>query len=78
MVDPSSGSRATMRIVLEHWFDVLDAANLDEARHILLARPVHVVLISAVMLLNSASPAKDGFITWLHEAEASTRRRRAA
>jgi len=34
--------------------------------------------ISAVMLLNSASPAKDGFATWLHEAEASTRGRRAA
>lgn len=31
--------------------------------------------ISAVMLLNSTPPAKDGFTTWLHEAEASTRRR---
>ena len=31
--------------------------------------------ISAVMLLNSAPPAKDGFTTYLHEAEASLRRR---
>lgn len=31
--------------------------------------------VSAVMLLNSVPPAKDGFATWLHEAEASTRRR---
>jgi len=31
--------------------------------------------VSAVMLLNSAPPAKDGFTTYLHEAEASTRRR---
>lgn len=34
--------------------------------------------ISAVMLLNSVSPAKDGFTTYLHEAEASTRGRLAA
>jgi uncharacterized damage-inducible protein DinB len=34
--------------------------------------------ISAVMLLNSVSPAKDGFTTYLHESEASTRRRMAA
>lgn len=34
--------------------------------------------VSAVMLLNSARPAKDGFTTYLHEAEASTRRRLAA
>jgi uncharacterized damage-inducible protein DinB len=31
--------------------------------------------VSAVMLLNSVPPAKDGFTTYLHEAEASTRRR---
>ncbi|MDQ0568818.1 putative damage-inducible protein DinB [Variovorax paradoxus] len=31
--------------------------------------------ISAVMLLNSAPPAKDGFTTYLHEAEASARGR---
>jgi uncharacterized damage-inducible protein DinB len=30
--------------------------------------------VSAVMLLNSVPPAKDGFTTYLHEAEASTRR----
>ncbi len=34
--------------------------------------------VSAVLLLNSATPAKDGFTTYLHEAEASTRRRSAA
>jgi uncharacterized damage-inducible protein DinB len=34
--------------------------------------------VSAVMLLNSISPAKDGFTTYLHEAEASTRGRIAA
>jgi uncharacterized damage-inducible protein DinB len=31
--------------------------------------------ISAVMLLNSVTPAKDGFTTYLHNAEALTRRR---
>ena len=31
--------------------------------------------VSAVMLLNSVAPAKDGFTTYLHEAEALTRRR---
>jgi len=34
--------------------------------------------VSAVMLLNSVSPTKDGFTTYLHEAEASTRGRNAA
>jgi uncharacterized damage-inducible protein DinB len=34
--------------------------------------------VSAVMLLNSVPPAKDGFTTYLHELEASTRRRIAA
>jgi uncharacterized damage-inducible protein DinB len=34
--------------------------------------------ISAVMLLNSVSPPKDGFTTYLHEAEASAGRRAAA
>ena len=34
--------------------------------------------VSAVMLLNSLPPAKDGFTTYLHEAEASTRGRTAA
>jgi uncharacterized damage-inducible protein DinB len=34
--------------------------------------------VSAVMLLNSVPPAKDGFTTYLHEAEASARRRAAA
>jgi uncharacterized damage-inducible protein DinB len=31
--------------------------------------------VSALMLLNAVSPARDGFTTWLHEAEASTRGR---
>ena len=31
--------------------------------------------VSALMLLNSVTPPKDGFTTYLHEAEASTRRR---
>jgi len=35
------------------------------------------VAVSALLLLNSAAPAKDGFTTYLHEAEASTRRRAA-
>jgi uncharacterized damage-inducible protein DinB len=34
--------------------------------------------VSALMLFNSVPPAKDGFATYLHEAEASTRRRVAA
>jgi uncharacterized damage-inducible protein DinB len=34
--------------------------------------------ISAVMLLNSVPPTKDGFTTYLHEVEASTRRRSVA
>ena len=34
--------------------------------------------VSAVMLLNSVPPAKDGFTTYLHEAEASSRGRTAA
>ena len=34
--------------------------------------------VSAVMLLNSVPPANDGFTTYLHEAEASTRGRTAA
>ena len=34
--------------------------------------------VSAVMLLNSVAPASDGFTTYLHKAEALTRRRTAA
>ncbi len=34
--------------------------------------------VSALMLLNALPPAKDGFTTYLHEAEASARRRAAA
>jgi uncharacterized damage-inducible protein DinB len=31
--------------------------------------------VSALMLLNAKTPARDGFTTWLHESEATTRRR---
>jgi uncharacterized damage-inducible protein DinB len=34
--------------------------------------------VSALMLLNSVSPSRDGFTTYLHESEASARRRAAA
>jgi uncharacterized damage-inducible protein DinB len=34
--------------------------------------------VSAVMLLNELPPAKDGFTTYLHQAEAATRRRTGA
>ena len=34
--------------------------------------------VSAVMLLNGLTAVKDGFTTYLHEAEASARRRKAA
>ncbi|OOG39155.1 DinB family protein [Rhodanobacter sp. C05] len=34
--------------------------------------------VSAVMLLNAVAPAKDGFTTYLHEAEASARGRTVA
>jgi uncharacterized damage-inducible protein DinB len=34
--------------------------------------------VSAIMLLNSIPPAKDGFTTYLHESEASGRRREGA
>jgi uncharacterized damage-inducible protein DinB len=34
--------------------------------------------VSAVMLLNSVAPAKDGFTTYLHNVEALTRRRTVA
>ena len=33
--------------------------------------------VSAVMLFDSVPPARDGFTTWLHEAEAPARRRAA-
>lgn len=43
--------------------------------HIVTHGTGHRGQVSAVMLLNSVPPAKDGFTTYLHEAEASTRRR---
>lgn len=45
--------------------------------HIITHGVGHRGQVSAVMLLNSVPPAKDGFTTYLHNAEASTRRRAA-
>jgi uncharacterized damage-inducible protein DinB len=46
--------------------------------HVITHGTGHRGQVSAVMLLNSAAPAKDGLTTYLHEAEASTRRRAVA
>lgn len=46
--------------------------------HIITHGVGHRGQVSAVMLLNSVPPVKDGFTTYLHNAEASTRRRAAA
>ena len=46
--------------------------------HVITHGAGHRGQVSALMLLNSVRPAKDGFTTYLHEAEASTRRRAAA
>jgi uncharacterized damage-inducible protein DinB len=46
--------------------------------HVITHGAGHRGQVSALMLFNSATPAKDGFTTYLHEAEASTRRRAAA
>ena len=46
--------------------------------HVIIHGIGHRGQVSAVMLLNSTPPAKDGFTTYLHEAEASARRRTAA
>jgi uncharacterized damage-inducible protein DinB len=46
--------------------------------HVIIHGAGHRGQVSAVILLNGLSPAKDGFTTFLHEAEASTRRRKAA
>jgi uncharacterized damage-inducible protein DinB len=45
--------------------------------HVITHGTGHRGQVSAVMLLNSVSPAKDGFTTYLHAAEASTRGRTA-
>ncbi|HEV7693801.1 MAG TPA: DinB family protein [Hyphomonadaceae bacterium] len=45
--------------------------------HVLTHGVGHRGQVSALMLLNSLAPAKDGFTTYLHEAEASMRRRAA-
>ncbi len=46
--------------------------------HVLTHGIGHRGQISAVMLFNSVPPVKDGFTTYLHEVEASARRRTAA
>ena len=46
--------------------------------HVITHGIVHRGQVSAVMLLNSVPPTKDGFATYLHQAEASTRRRSEA
>jgi uncharacterized damage-inducible protein DinB len=46
--------------------------------HVLTHGIGHRGQVSALMLFNAVPPAKDGFTTYLHEAEASTRRRAAA
>jgi uncharacterized damage-inducible protein DinB len=46
--------------------------------HVIIHGTGHRGQVSAVMLLNSVPPAKDGFTTYLHAAEASTRGRTAA
>jgi uncharacterized damage-inducible protein DinB len=46
--------------------------------HVITHGTGHRGQISAVMLLNSLAPATDGFTTYLHDAEASTRRRAGA
>jgi uncharacterized damage-inducible protein DinB len=43
--------------------------------HVITCGVGHRGQVSAVMLLNSATPAKDGFTTYLHSAEAEARRR---
>jgi uncharacterized damage-inducible protein DinB len=43
--------------------------------HVITHGAGHRGQVSAVMLLNSVAPATDGFTTYLHNAEASTRGR---
>ena len=45
--------------------------------HVIIHGVGHRGQVSAVMLLNSVAPAKDGFTTYLHDTEAPTRRRGA-
>jgi uncharacterized damage-inducible protein DinB len=49
----------------------------DMLLHVITHGIGHRGQVSAVMLLNAVPPAKDGFTTYLHEAEASARRRPA-
>jgi uncharacterized damage-inducible protein DinB len=46
--------------------------------HVLTHGVGHRGQISALLLLNSIAPVKDGFTTYLHNAEAIARRRTAA
>lgn len=61
-------------------FDFTDGAPGRMSREEMLMHVIthgvgHRGQVSAVMLLNSVTPPKDGFTTYLHDAEASTRRR---
>lgn len=73
------------REALAEWIDFVftDGATGRMSREEMLVHVInhgtgHRGQVSAVMLLNSATPAKDGFTTYLHEAEASARGRMAA
>jgi uncharacterized damage-inducible protein DinB len=46
--------------------------------HVITHGAGHRGQVSALMLFNALTPTKDGFTSYLHEAEASTRRRAAA
>jgi uncharacterized damage-inducible protein DinB len=50
----------------------------EKLMHVITHGVGHRGQVSAVMLLNSVTPVHDGFTTYLHKAEALTRRRAAA
>lgn len=72
----------------QHLLEQIDFVFTDGARgcmsreemlmHVLTHGVGHRGQVSALMLLNSLTPPSDGFTTYLHQAESSTRRRTAA
>ncbi|GAA3914428.1 DinB family protein [Luteimonas lutimaris] len=52
-------------------------AREEMLMHVITHGVGHRGQVSAIMLFDSVPPAKDGFTTWLHEAEAPARRRAA-
>ena len=52
-------------------------SRVEMLLHVITHGVGHRGQVSAVLLLNSVPPAKDGYTTYLHEAEASARRRAA-